>query len=168
MNRGNVLLIDDEEKLRHLLNRIISMEGFLVFEADTLKTGLRILERELIQVILCDVKLPDGNGVEFIEKVKAKFPQVEIIMLTAYGNIQAGVQSIKNGAFDYLTKGDDNEKIIPLLYRAIEKAQLQKRVKELEKKVGLKFSFDSITGKSKAILQAIDLAKKVAQTDTTV
>src|SRR5450631_1215790 len=168
MNRGNVLLIDDEEKLRHLLNRIISMEGFLVFEADTLKTGLRILERELIQVILCDVKLPDGNGVEFIEKVKTKFPQVEIIMLTAYGNIPAGVQSIKNGAFDYLTKGDDNERIIPLLDRAMEKIRLQKRVTQLEQQVEKKYHFENILGQSEPIKSAIDLAKRVAPTDATV
>ena len=64
MSRGNILLIDDEEKLRHLLKRIISLEGFVVYEADSLKAGLRQLEKELIEVILCDVRLPDGDGVE--------------------------------------------------------------------------------------------------------
>ncbi len=168
MNRGNILLIDDEEKLRHLLKRIIGLEGFLVFEADSLKAGLKLLEREFIQVILCDVKLPDGNGVEFIEKVKAKFPLAEIIMLTAYGNIQAGVQSIKNGAFDYLTKGDDNDRIIPLLDRAMEKIRLQKRVTQLEQQVEKKYTFENILGESDLILAAVDLAKKVAPTDATV
>ncbi len=168
MNRGNILLIDDEEKLRHLLKRIIGLEGFLVFEADSLKAGLRILERENIQVILCDVKLPDGNGVEFIEKVKTKYPSVEIIMLTAYGNIQAGVQSIKNGAFDYLTKGDDNDRIIPLLDRAMEKIRLQKRVIQLEQQVEKKYTFENILGESDLILSAVELAKKVAPTDATV
>ena len=168
MKTGNILIIDDEEKLRNLFGRIIRSEGFEVFEAPDCKSGLKRLEQNNIDVILCDVKLPDGNGVELINKIKVHYPQTEVILLTAYGNISDGVQAIKNGAFDYLTKGDDNEKIIPLLHRAIEKAQLQIRVKELEKRVGLKFSFDSITGKSKAILQAIDLAKKVAQTDTTV
>ena len=168
MNRGNILLIDDEEKLRHLLKRIIGLESFLVFEADSLKAGLRVLEKEFIQVILCDVKLPDGNGVEFIEKIKAKFPQVEIIMLTAYGNIQAGVQSIKNGAFDYLTKGDDNERIIPLLDRAMEKIRLQKRVAQLERQVDRKYTFENILGESEQIMAAVELAKKVAPTDATV
>jgi two-component system NtrC family response regulator len=168
MNRGNILLIDDEEKLRHLLKRIIGLEGFTVFEADSLKAGLRSLEREPIQVILCDVKLPDGNGVEFIEKVKTKYPLVEIIMLTAYGNIPAGVQSIKNGAFDYLTKGDDNERIIPLLDRAMEKIRLQNRVTQLEKQVEKKYTFENILGDSEQILAAIALARKVAPTDATV
>jgi two-component system, NtrC family, response regulator len=168
MNRGNILLIDDEEKLRHLLKRIIGLEGFTVFEADTLKAGLRILEREPIQVILCDVKLPDGNGIDFIEKVKTRFPLIEVIMLTAYGNIPAGVLSIKNGAFDYLTKGDDNDRIIPLLARALEKQGLQKRVFQLEKQVEKKYTFDNILGQSELLREAIDMAKKVAPTDATV
>src|SRR5579863_7852863 len=162
MGRGNILLIDDEEKLRHLIKRIISLEGFVVYEADTLKAGLRQLEKEPIDVILCDVRLPDGDGVEFIVKVKLKYPSVEIIMLTAYGNIQAGVQSIKNGAFDYLTKGDDNERIIPLLDRAMEKIRLQKRVTQLEQQVEKKYTFENILGESDLILSAIELAKKVA------
>ena len=89
-------------------------------------------------------------------------------MLTAYGNIPDGVQAMKNGAFDYITKGDDNNKIIPLLYKASEKVALTKRVLQLEKQLDDKHSFDKIIGKSKPILQAIDLAKKVAKTDTTI
>jgi len=168
MKNGHVLIIDDEEKLRNLFGRIIKAEGFEVTEAGDCKAGLKKLEHNSIDVVLCDVKLPDGNGVELTSKIKAQYPLTEVILLTAYGNIPDGVQAIKNGAFDYITKGDDNEKIIPLLYRAFEKAQLQKRVKALEKQVGQKFSFDSILGKSKAIQQAIDLAKRVAETDTTV
>jgi|SRR5579863_3911889 len=168
MGRGNILLIDDEEKLRHLIKRIISLEGFVVYEADTLKAGLRQLEKEPIDVILCDVRLPDGDGVEFIVKVKLKYPQTEIIMLTAYGNIAAGVQSIKSGAFDYLTKGDDNERIIPLLDRAMEKVRLQKRVTQLEQRIEKKYTFESIIGKSELIQQAVLQAKKVAPTDATV
>jgi two-component system, NtrC family, response regulator len=80
MNRGNILLIDDEDKLRQLLKRIISLEGFVVYEAGNLKMGMRQLEHEPVEVILCDVKLPDGDGVDFIEKVKTKYPQVEIII----------------------------------------------------------------------------------------
>jgi len=168
MSRGNILLIDDEEKLRHLLRRIISLEGFIVYEADSLRAGLRQLEKEPIEVILCDVRLPDGDGVDFIVKVKLKYPQVEIIMLTAYGNIAAGVQSIKSGAFDYLTKGNDNERIIPLLDRAMEKVRLQKRVTQLEQRVEKKYTFESIIGNSELIRHAVNQAKKVAPTDATV
>jgi len=165
---GNILLIDDEEKLRALLSRIIRLEGFTVFEAGNLKTGLKMLEKENVDVLLCDVKLPDGTGVDFVNAVKQKFPLTEIVLLTAYGNIADGVQAMKNGAFDYITKGDDNDKIIPLLNRAMEKVQLQKRIERLEQQVGKKYGFESILGESAIITEAISLAKKVAPTNATV
>ncbi|MDX2196822.1 MAG: sigma-54 dependent transcriptional regulator [Cytophagales bacterium] len=163
-----VLIIDDEEKLRVLLARIISLEGFEVLQVGDCKAALKKLEQIDIDVVLCDVKLPDGNGVELSKMIKDKYPLSEIILLTAYGNITDGVQAIKNGAFDYIIKGDDNNKIIPLLYRAIEKVDLAKRVKQLEKLLGDKLSFDKIIGKSKPIQKAIELACKVAPTNTTV
>lgn len=164
----NILIIDDEEKLRNLLARIIKSEGFDVFEASDLKSGLKKLEQHDIDVVLCDVKLPDGNGVDFLQKIKQAFPLTEVILLTAFGKISDGVQAMKNGAFDYIVKGDDNDKIIPLLYKALEKVQLQKKVKQLEKRISDKYSFTTIIGKSKGLEQIIDLAKKVAITDSTV
>ena len=164
----NILIIDDEDKLRSLLARIITSEGFDVFEAMDLKSGFKKLEQNDIDVVLCDVKLPDGNGVAFLEKIKASFPLTEVILLTAFGEISDGVQAMKNGAFDYIVKGDDNDKIIPLLYKALEKAALQKKVINLEKRIADKYSFDTIIGKSKALEQVLDLAKKVAKTDSTV
>ncbi|GGE95384.1 sigma-54-dependent transcriptional regulator [Flavobacterium limi] len=163
-----ILIIDDEEKLRSLLVRIIKSEGFEVFEAKDLKSGFKKLEQTDIDVVLCDVKLPDGNGVDFVQNIKSSFPLAEVILLTAFGNISDGVQAMKNGAFDYIVKGDDNDKIIPLLYKAVEKVHLQKKVKQLEKRIGDKYSFNTIIGKSKGIEQVIDLAQKVAKTDSTV
>ncbi len=164
----NILIIDDEEKLRGLLARIVKSEGFDVLEAGDLKSGFKKLEHNEVDVVLCDVKLPDGNGVDFLEKIKASFPLTEVILLTAFGKISDGVKAMKNGAFDYIVKGDDNDKIIPLLYKAIEKVQLQKKVKHLEKRISDKYSFETIIGKSKSIDQVIELAKKVAKTDSTV
>ncbi|BFM43973.1 sigma-54 dependent transcriptional regulator [Flavobacterium sp. CFS9] len=163
-----ILIIDDEEKLRSLLARIIKSEGFEVIEAKDLKSGFKKLEQTDIDVVLCDVKLPDGNGVDFLQNIKNSFPLIEVILLTAFGNIPDGVQAMKNGAFDYIVKGDDNDKIIPLLYKAVEKVHLQKKVKQLEKRIGDKYSFSTIIGKSKGIEQVIDLAQKVAKTDSTV
>jgi DNA-binding NtrC family response regulator len=162
------LIIDDEEKLRNLLSRIISLEGFEVVQAADCKSAWKKLEQSDIDVVLCDVKLPDGNGVDLSKKIKEKFPLIEVILLTAYGNIPDGVQAIKNGAFDYITKGDDNNKIIPLLNKAMEKVTLGRRVQQLEKQLGDKHSFDKMIGKSKPIQVAIGLARKVAPTDTTV
>ncbi|CDS92329.1 sigma-54-dependent transcriptional regulator [Sphingobacterium faecium] len=165
---STILIIDDEDKIRTLLARIITLEGYEVFQASDLKKGLKRLEEQDIDVVICDVKLPDGSGVDSTKVIKQKYPCLEIILLTAYGNIPDGVQAMKNGAFDYITKGDDNNKIIPLVYNASEKVALAKRVQQLERQLGDRFSFDQIIGKSKAILNAIDLAKRVAVTDTTV
>lgn len=164
---GTVLLIDDEDKLRKLLTRIISLEGFTVLEADSLKAAGTILAAKNIDVILSDVKLPDGTGVDFVVKAKKEYPAVEIILLTAYGNITDGVQAIKNGAFDYIVKGDDNDRIIPLLHQALDKALAQKKAAvSIHTKSGVDFS--AIIGSSHQIKNAIALAQKIAPTDSTV
>jgi len=166
--KGSVLIVDDEEPIRKLLSRLISLEGFDVLQAAGISSAKKILQQKEIDIILCDVKLPDGNGVDFVVELKAKYPLSEVILLTAYGNIPDGIRAMKNGAFDYIVKGDDNDKIIPLLNRAAEKTALAKRILHLENKVSKKYSFDSIIGKSKSILAAVDMARKVAATDTTV
>lgn len=129
---------------------------------------MKQLEFQSPDVVLCDVFLPDGNGVDLVSSVKKTTPNVEIILLTAHGNIPDGVQAIKNGAFDYITKGDDNNKIIPLVSRAVEKARMNVRLEKLEKKVGHTYSFDSVLGDSKALKDAVSLARKVSGTDVPV
>ncbi|MES2110998.1 MAG: sigma-54 dependent transcriptional regulator [Bacteroidota bacterium] len=166
--KSSILIIDDELKLSALLARILEMEGFRVFQAPTAKAAIRILEHEDIMVVLSDVKLPDANGVELVKKIKEIKPHIEVINLTAYGSIGDGVTAIKNGAFDYLTKGDDNDKIIPLVNKAMDKATLQYRVNTLEKQVDTRRGFSIVLGKSAAITEAVKLAKKVSATDATV
>lgn len=165
---GKILIIDDEEKLRKLLTRIISLEGYEVTEAGTLDEGRKKLKNKTFHLVLCDVKLPDGNGVDFIPEFKENYPNVEIVSLTAYGTIQDGVRAMKSGAFDYLTKGDDNEKIIPLAEKAVEKAKQAQRLQKLLDKEHEKHSFESIIGESPLLRQAIELSKKVAPNDTSV
>lgn len=148
--------------------RIIGLEGYDVLQAADKKSAFKKLEQQPVDVVICDVKLPDGNGVDITKKIKDEYPFTEVILLTAYGNIPDGVQAIKNGAFDYLVKGDDNNRIVPLLNRAMEKVQLAKRIQQLEKQLGGKHTFENIIGESKAIQEAIDLARKVADTDTAV
>lgn len=165
---STILIIDDEIKIRSLLARIIELEGFTVLQAENAKDGLKLINNQDIIVVISDVKLPDANGVELVKKIKEIKSYIEIINLTAYGTIADGVLAIKNGAFDYLTKGDDNDKIIPLVYKAIAKAELQLRVFELEHKMVSKYSFETILGNSKAIKEVIELAQRVAATETTV
>lgn len=165
---NSVLLIDDEEKLRQLLQRIIRLEGFDVQEAATGQAALKKLATQDFEVVLCDVKLPDSNGVDLVKQIKTLHPATEVILLTAYGNVPDGVQAMRNGAFDYIMKGDDNDKIIPLLHRAMEKVQLQRKLEQLQQRVAKQYSFGSIIGESASIQEAIALARKVAATDATV
>ncbi len=125
-----ILLIDDEDKLRQLLARIIQLEwdDLEVFQAANLKAGYQILKTKDIDVVLCDVKLPDGNGVEAVLEIKKLQPLAEVLLMTAFGQIADGVQAIKNGAFDYMTKGDDNNKVIPLINKAFQKVEMGKRL----------------------------------------
>ena len=164
----NILIIDDEPDLRKLLARLLSLEGYKVDTAATGNEGLQILKTEEYQVIITDVKLPDINGIKLVPRIKNLNPHTEIIVLTAYGTIEDGVRAIKEGAFDYITKGDEDNKIIPVVKNALDKAALHKRVERLEKQVGQKFSFDNIIGNSASIKEAAEISRKVASTDTPV
>src|SRR3954471_6737337 len=151
---GNILLIDDEEQLRKLLSRIISLEGFTVDQAGTLKAAWAQLAQKEPDIVLCDVKLPDGDGVRFVKELKEKYPLIEIILLTAFGNIPDGVQAIKNGAFDYITKGNDNDRILPLLFQAMDKVNRQKANAVQVKEKG-SYHFEDIIGKSAVINESV-------------
>ncbi len=166
MAEGNILIVDDEEQLRKLLKRIVALEGYDVSEASSLQAATAVLQNKEIDVVLCDVKLGDGNGVHFTGTVKSKYPAAEVVLLTAYGNIADGVQAMKNGAFDYLVKGDDNKRILPLLAQAMGRVTATKKsaVKISDKTL----SFDDVLGASQLIRQAVVLAQKTAPNDTTV
>ena len=165
---SKILIIDDEVQIRTLLTRMMELEGYDACQAGDCRAALKQLELQNPDVALCDVFLPDGNGVDLVQAIKKTAPNVEVILLTAHGNIPDGVQAIKNGAFDYITKGDDNNKIIPLISRAVEKARMNVRLEKLEKKVGQTYSFDSILGESKVLKDAVSLAQKVSGTDVPV
>lgn len=165
---SKILIVDDEVQIRTLLSRMMELEGYEVCQAGDCRAALKQLELQNPDIALCDVFLPDGNGVDLVLSIKKTAPNVEVILLTAHGNIPDGVQAIKNGAFDYITKGDDNNKIIPLISRAVEKARMNVRLEKLEKKVGQTYSFESILGESKALKEAVLLARKVSGTDVSV
>ena len=132
------------------------------------KAAVRALHKEEIDAVVCDVKLPDGSGLDFTRNIKTRYPHVEIILLTAHANIPDVVQAMRFGAFDYISKGDDNDKLLPLIAHAVEKARLQKRVERLEEHVAQIFSFDNIIGQSAAIQDTIAMTRKVTPSDTTV
>lgn len=163
---GNILIIDDEIKLLKLLGMILSQENFNVKEASTARSAMTMLEQYDFDVVLSDVRLPDAFGVDLIKSIKTKYPHLEIILMTAFGNITDAVQAMKNGAYDYLVKGDDNEKIIPLVYKALEKVK-DNRSRTVQSTAGIK-GFAQVLGNSPLILHAKKMAEKVALTEAAV
>ncbi len=166
--KESILIIDDESELRNLLVKLLRLDDYITYDAENGRSGLDFIKKDDVAVVITDVRLPDINGIDLINKIKEVSPLCEIIVLTAYGTIEDGVRAIKEGAFDYITKGDEDNKIIPLVKRAVEKYQLKKRIELLEKSIVQKFNFESISGKSSLIINAKDLASKVAMTDTPV
>ena len=166
---NKILLIDDEPTIRMLLSRILELEGYEVLKAKDRATALYILNKQEVQVVLCDVFLPDGNGVDMVQELQPLAPNAKIILLTAHGNIPDGVQAIKNGAFDYIVKGDDNRKIIPIVSRAMDAIAAEQKQQSKKKDVRVNtVTFVNIVGKSPALAHVISQACKVAATDVAV
>lgn len=168
MKHDQVLVIDDEDRFRELLARIISLEGFEVFQAKNVREGLKTLGNESVRVVVADVKLPDGNGMDLLERIKKEYPLIEVILITAFGTIQDGVNAMKQGAFDYITKGDEDDHLHVVVERAVEKAHLNAKLQHLEQRVESKYGFENIIGESEEIQEAIKMAKKVAHSDMSV
>ncbi|MCF8356892.1 MAG: sigma-54 dependent transcriptional regulator [Melioribacteraceae bacterium] len=168
MNKGNILIVDDEAEIRNLLSKLFQLEGYLTYTAENINSGLKILSEEEIQVLILDVRLKEVNSIDYLPEIKNISPLTEIIMLTAYGKISDGVNSIKLGAFDYITKGDDDDKVIPTVKKALEKNRLSTQLSRLQKKISTLYSFDNIIGDSPIIKKAISLAEKLTTSDTTV
>lgn len=166
---NKILIIDDEPTIRMLLSRILELEGYEVLKAKDRATALYTLKKQVVQVVLCDVFLPDGNGVDMVQELQQLAPDAKIILLTAHGNIPDGVQAIKNGAFDYIVKGDDNRKIIPIVSRAMDAVVTEHKQQGKKKEVRANsFTFDNIVGKSSALSDVVSQARKVAATDVSV
>ena len=168
---NKILIIDDEPTIRMLLARLLELEGYEVVKAQDRATALHILREQTVQVVLCDVFLPDGNGVDMVGELQQLAPAAKIVLLTAHGNIPDGVKAIKAGAFDYIVKGDDNRKIIPIVSRAIDAARGER--KQPSPKAGAEcdnaaYTFDGIVGCSPALKIVVDQARKVAATDVAV
>jgi two-component system NtrC family response regulator len=170
MPTGTLLLIDDEARLRQLLAQVLELEGYTVLQAPDAYRGLALLGQHAAEVlvVLSDVKLPDAHGVDLLPRFKALAPEAEVVLLTAFGTIPDGVRAMKQGAFDYLTKGDFEQQLVVVVERAAEKARLRRRVAELEKRMSQGHTFESMIGEAPALRRAQDLARQVAPTDSTV
>lgn len=168
MQKSKVLVIDDEIDLRDLIKRLLELEGYTVFTAENAEQGLNLINSNDIDIVLSDVRLPDKNGLELIPLIKKIHPSIEIIILTAYGKIEDGVRAIKDGAFDYIVKGDEDNKLLLVIKNANDKIQMFNRIFHLEKNIFSKYTFDNITSKSPLIQEAISVAKKAANSTSPI
>ena len=170
MFESTVLLIDDEEMLRLAVARTLELEGYAVLQAANAYTGLQLLAEHAaeVSVVLSDVKLPDGRGLDLLPRYRALAPLAEVVLMTAYGTIADGVRAMQEGAFDYLAKGDADERLVVIVERAAEKARLRRRVADLEKKVVSQYSFAEMIGNSPLLEQVKKTAQQVALTEATV
>ena len=170
MPDGTLLLIDDETKLRQALARLLELDGYTVLQAPSAQRGLELLRQHAdeVLVVLSDVKLPDGRGLDLLPRYKALAPLAEVILLTAYGTIADSVRAMREGAFDYLTKGNADDQIGVIADRAADKSRLQRRVAELEQKIGQQHTFAAMLGHAPALEAARQVARQVAPTDATV
>jgi len=168
MRHNKVLIIDDEPELRNLIRRLLELEEFSILTAGTSAEALDILNKNEIDIVVSDVRLPDKSGLELLTIIKKLFPLIEIIILTAYGKIEDGVKAIKAGAFDYIVKGDEDNKLLLVVKNAHDKIKMSNRISHLEKNILSKYTFDNITGNSPLIIDAISVAKKVSSSSTPI
>ncbi len=161
MNNTAILVVDDDLSYRKLLVYIINKAGFIIAEADGVKSALLQLEQHPIDVVLTDVHMPDGNGVELTQAIKAAYPLVEVVVITSEGTIADGVQAMKYGAFDYLQKRDADTQIVSLLTHAAEKARLQRRIHQLEEQLHHTAEGDIIDQNAAQIDKAAQIVKAI-------
>ncbi len=160
-----ILIVDDEKTIRETLMEILQYEKYTVDEAADGKEALAKIEKEAYDVVLCDIKMPKMDGIELLEKVMASGSAVPFIMISAHGTIETAVDATKKGAFDFIQKPPDLNRLLITVRNALDKQDLVQETKKLRKKV--KKAFD-IIGESPEILEIKETIEKVAPTDARV
>jgi DNA-binding NtrC family response regulator len=168
MIQGSILAIDDEQNIRHLIQSEFSLEGLAVTTAGNGEEGLKLFDTKSFDVVLIDINLPKLNGVEVLKRLKQKAPQTEVIMITGYGDIKSAVESIKQGARDYITKPFKLDEILALVKQAIREHRDHSKFQPEANETGPEECLDYIMCPSHAMQPAYELANKVALTDKTV
>jgi len=166
-----VLIVDDEENMRHMLQVMLNKAGYTAeTAADGLK-GLDFMEKENFHFILCDLKMPNMDGMNFLKKAREKHPEQTFIMMSAYGTIDTALDAIKIGAYDYISKPFKQDEVLLTLKKAEERERLKEenvRLQNKIKKIEQKYSFGNIVARSEAMAQVFELVSKVADHKTTV
>ena len=161
----NILIIDDEKAIRKTLSEILSFEGYKIDEAGDGEEGLKRFGEKSFDLVLCDIKMPKIDGIEFLEKAREINADIPIIMISGHGNIDTAVEAVKKGAFDYVSKPPDLNRLLITLRNATEKQSLVTETKVLKRKVG---KVQEMVGESNSIEKIKDTIEKVAPTDARV
>ncbi|HZH72746.1 MAG TPA: sigma-54 dependent transcriptional regulator [Mariniphaga sp.] len=162
---SKILVIDDERSIRNTLKDILEYEKYDVDLAEDGKKGLEMVKNTEYQIILCDIKMPGMDGIEVLEKLQEMAPDTPVVMISGHGNIDTAVESIKKGAYDFIEKPLDLNRLLITIRNAMDKSTLVNETKILKKKVSKKFE---IIGESSAIKKVIGMADRVAPTDARV
>ena len=162
---AEILIIDDERSIRNVLKDILGTEGFVVTEAADGKEGLEKFTHQNFDLILCDIKMPKLDGIEFLSAAMLLKPETPIIMISGHGNIETAVDAVKKGAYDYIAKPPDLNRLLITIRNALDKNSLVKETKRLKKTVS---KVQEIIGTSEAIQKIKDTIEKVAPTDARV
>ncbi len=160
-----ILIIDDQRAIRNSLKDILEMENYNVDAAEDGLQGLELLKKNSYNVVLCDIKMPQMDGIEVLEKIVESEIDVPVIMISGHGNIDTAVGAIKKGAFDYIEKPPDLNRLLITIRNALDKSNLISETKVLKKKVSKKYQ---MIGESEAITLIKDMIDRVAQTDARV
>jgi len=162
---GKILIIDDERSIRNTLKDILSFEKHHVDTAEDGIIGLKMIEENEYDVIFCDIKMPQMDGIEVLEKIIETHPEIPVVMISGHGNIDTAVEAIKKGAFDYIAKPLDLNRIMVTLRNALDKNNLVVQTKTLKSKVDVRYQ---MIGESPAIKKVKEIIEKVAPTDARV
>ena len=166
-----VLVIDDEENMRHMLKFMLEKERYQVSCAEDGLTALARMDQDNFDYILCDIRMPRMDGMAFLTEALRKYPEKTFIMMSAYGTVDTALEAIKKGAYDYISKPFKTDEVLLTLKKAEERERLKTENKDLKKKmeqVQNKYSFGSIVARSEAMAKVFDLVGKVAEHKTTV
>lgn len=165
---GKVLIVDDEKSMRLTLSMLLKRRGYAVDEAATVREAVRRIEREVYDLVVTDLRLSDGDGLELLRETKRISPETEVIILTAFGSIESAVEAIRLGAFDYLTKPIEPDDLLLHVRKAIEHKRLRNAVQNLRSQVKERYKLGNIIGKSAAMQRIFEMITVVSKTDTTV
>ncbi len=162
-----ILLVDDQDTIRFFLEKTLKQEGY---EAVTARTGAEAIEkaREVVpDLVLLDLKLPDMDGLEVLRRIKEIFPEIGVVMITAFGDIETAVNAMKHGAFDFVSKPINLDQLLMVIKKGLDSERLNREVLQLKRQMDPEIGFDYILGDSAAMKRVYDVIQQVAKSDTT-